>query len=691
MALIAAAGTVVAALVPLLVRARGGRGETRNRPAVLLPSRVRLVDRSNEVSQILDHLRRGEYMVAIEGSIGVGKSAVAAEVAHRMVDRVAVDGSRMPRRGRRYRWLVWIDAQNGCPTVAGIAAQLSLLSGDQLLSTASLTEKAHVLRTFLAAQPSILILDNVRLTATEAQEFLGFVRTLPSGSVAIVSSNTPGRMAAPRILVRELQRDFMRDLLLREARRLDVRSILDANSALIDEAYDLVGGNARAIELLVVACSRRPTTLRTVIEQVRAGTGDLADELFSRVWTDLPGDDRLVIVVCAYLKGRALPEQVRAALDISADRLTHSVERLWADGLLSALERGDQLYYTCAPALRGFVLNQTATSTVDKIRSRLAAYLIDRFRNDWEDAEGAIPHLDAIRLLVADLHDSGDHGASFDLFEVTLDIFFTLGLFDDRVSLGWLAYDAATSLADPEKQSLALSVVSSTHSLRGEYAEAAHAVDVGLNVATLAGSQREIARQLRCKGYNEFRSGRITEALATVADAEGMALAAGDLHNVVDILALSSAAQWHLGDLDACGTMLDRFLHYCRAIPWERGKAYPIREMGELALMARSYRDAELLLAESRAIAETYRDTRLLVRIALSESRLHLFSGRALRAYRGATDVRCQAGRLGLSGEFAEAQAVSQHALRAILFPPLRYLYRRKPRTRFTPMTIGGD
>ena len=205
------------------------------------------------------------------------------------------------------------------------------------------------------------------------------------------------------------------------------------------------------------------------------------------------------------------------------------------------------------------------------------------------------------------------------------------------------------------------------------------------------GPQAETARRLRRRGYDLYRTGSVVEALTVTAGAEDMALAAGDLDNVIDILALRSAAQWHLGDLASCQATAERFLRHCQAAPSERATAHAIRVLGELTIMRRSYRDAWLLLAESRSIAMRHRDVRLLVRTTLSEARLHLFGGHLLRARRRAAGVRREAGRTGMRGEQAEAGAVARAALLGLLFPPLRYHHRRHPRTRLTAVPVGVD
>lgn len=181
------------------------------------------------------------------------------------------------------------------------------------------------------------------------------------------------------------------------------------------------------------------------------------------------------------------------------------------------------------------------------------------------------------------------------------------------------------------------------------------------------------------------------DPMGVIDGAEEMAVTAGAPHNAVDILALRSAAEWHLGRFVECQRTVGRFLHLCEQINWERGKAYPIREKAEMAIVGRSFNDAEILLAESRLIAERYRDQRQLVRIGLSESRLLLHRRQIVSARRHGRTVTDTAERLGLRGEMGEADAVVRAANQAIILPWKRYSYFRNSRNRFTSMTIGGD
>lgn len=690
-------GAVGAALglPPLIASRRARRIELAaavRGPRLILPSRVQLVDRVGELAEIERHLRGGEFVVTVEGAIGVGKSALAMEAAHRLAtttDR----GRKRDSKSAGFEALVWIDAANQSPALADLARTLSLVTGERSLSAAPAAGKSEALRSFLAAHPTVLVIDNLRVPAGQGVPLPDFLRTLPSGSLAIVSSNTVGAVHGPRVRIAELERGDTLTLMAREAARRGVAGLAEPDAGLAEAAYRLVGGNPRAIGLLVLACSRFPGPPSELLGQLAADSGEIATALYDAVWSELSALSRDALVVCGYIAEGADLGQVSISLDVPEAEVRPVLAQLWADGLLGTAQTLGRTVYVCSPVLRAFTRAQREPGTLAQVRTRLGSYLAQRFTADWEDAAGAAGHIGAIRTLMRDLDRCGEYRLCLDLFTAVYDILFTLGLFDDRIDLGWVAYHAAGELGLPEEQSLALSVISSTHAIRGEDEQAARAVELGLDIARRSGSARETARQLRCEGFRLFRAGRAAEALAAVEaeDAENMARAAGDANNMIDILSLVGAARWHLGDLDGCEATVLRFVHECEQMPWERGKAYALRDLAEVRLMRRDYDQAQDLAGQARRIAEEYRDVRQAARIALTEARLHLFGGRMRQARDTARLAASQARSLLLAGEQAEADAVARIAGRALRMPWLRPAVTRRPRIRFTEMTVGGD
>lgn len=666
-------------------RERKAKAAEDHGPAILLPAPVPLVDRVCERAQILRHLAAGEPIVTVEGGRGVGKSAIVLDVAHEF----AANGGKTAKQAAA---LFWLDAQNDCPDLEDLARRLSLHSGQRFLTTAPAAEKAQALLSYFATNPTVLVVDNLRLRRNESAPLRELFRALPSGSRVLISSNSVGTLDGPRVTVAELAREDAWALVTQEAERSGVSGLVTADEVVVERVHQLVGGNPRAIRLFIAACAGQPGTVAELLDEIESGASEL-DTLYGVVWTELSEPARATLATCALLVAGTDLSQVAIALDLPEPQARETLRRLWTDGLIESSQALGRTIYRCPSALRRFVLDHTDAERLKQARTRLATSLAQRFGKEWEDAAGAATQVEAIRTLIHELADNGQHRLCLDLFAAVYDILLSLGLFDDRITLGWVAYRAAGALGLAEEQSLALSVVSSTHAIRGEDAEAAEAVRIGLEIARSSGSAREIARQLRCEGFRLYRAGRASEALNVVLseNAERMARDAADPNNMIDILSLIGAAQFHLGKLDECEATVMRFRDECERMPWERGKAYALRDLAEVRLMRGDQRGAADLAARAKEIATEYRDSRQLARIGLTEARLHLFAGRMRLARDTAAEAAQAAGNLPLLGEQAEALAIAREATRCLRMPWRRRQVTGKPRLRFTDWTIGGD
>ncbi|WP_156993502.1 ATP-binding protein [Pseudonocardia acaciae] len=313
-------------------RERKAKATEESGPATLLPAPVTLVDRVAELAQILGYMASGEPIITVEGGRGVGKSALVLVAAHRF----AATGN---RRGKvaKHAALFWIDAQNACPDLPDLARKLGLHSGVRSLTTAP-AEKAHAIRSYLAANPTVFVVDNLRLRSDEPAPLRELFEMLPSGSRAIISSNTVGVLSGPRVTVTELPREDARALVVREAERSKVDGLSAADESIMARVHRLVGGNPRAIRLFVTACAGQPGTVAELLDEIESGAGGM-DTLYGVIWTELSADARAALATCALLVSGADLSQVAIALARPEPDTKLALRRLWIDGLVESARR----------------------------------------------------------------------------------------------------------------------------------------------------------------------------------------------------------------------------------------------------------------------------------------------------------------------------------------------------------------
>ena len=659
---------------------------TATSPNTVLPPRTAtFIDRDGAMSTALLRIESGERVVTIEGVPGVGKSAVVAELAYRLQSR---ESSRRDLSGYSF---VWIDGRNACPSVNDVCREMTLQTGDQSLSSVAEQDKPAALRSHLARNDTVLLLDNITGEARSHNGSLReLVRAAPANAIVIASVNTPGALDGSRVILEELEPDYVFQLVQHETSRLSLDSPDLFDAAFSARLLGLVGGNPRMIEWFLRSLVCSPDTLDERFAAVENGEG--LRELFLPSWQTLSDEARTVLSVCACLNGRAIVEQLAVACELPHEMLASALAEVINIGFLTvarASARPD--VYTCIYSVQRFAETQTPRPAIAAFTARLAAHYIRSVARHGDDARAVAPHVEGIKAVLQQLFDEGNDAELQSLFMAVLDILFTLGLFDDRISTGTIAFESALRAENHRAASLATDVLSSTYAARGEVQRGREALALGRLAAERSGDRGEEARQMRAAGVINYKAGDALAALAAIDGAEAIAREAGELDIVVNLLGLRTVACWHLGQFPESKAAAERGLEVCHEISWQRATAYPLRNLAEVALRSGDVAYAAALLEQARSVATESGDRRQLARVSLTTARMSLLAGRPGPAKAEATRAVQEALDLGLPPELEEANALCKAAGRARWLVPLRLYYKWRRPARLTAAPIGGD
>ncbi len=660
--------------------------KVRKRQDFALPPRPDLVNRVGELAEAREKLQGGGSVVSIEGEVGVGKSATATELAYRLQERKGPQ-----RHRRRKRSFVWIECEDGCPSLTELCGSLSILTDDRALSVVARDEKFDAIRAHLAEQPTVLLLDNLRLSGdANSKALIRLLKTVPRNSLVIASVNSPGALPAPRVRLTELALEEARGLIRQEADRLGLSVPELRDEGFLDCMLELFGGNPHLIMSFLNGLESSPHSVEARLEAARCGGGD-DEAMLAEHLTSLSPNARAILSACALLRGNAIAAHLAVATRMSEDEVALLLTKLMAEGLVTCVRLKDRPnLFTCGVGVRNATLALTSREDTAAFTSRLAAHYIERFSTDWEDAAGALPHVGAFTVVAEELHTEGKGDELHALFTSVLDILFTLGKFDDRIAIATLAYKRAICDKNFQRAARASAARTMNCAIRGELEAAREMLSLGQLAAERAGLPGETARQRRVAAYVAYRSREPRKALALLDGADELAEAAGDRHILVDLQDLRAACRWYLGEMDACEAAALEHQRLSDSIPWERVKAYPLQMLGEVTMHRGEFAQAGELLACSRAIAIRYEDQRMQVRIAISEARLQLLGGRPLDGVKVAAAAIAQARSIGLREEIREASAL-RRALRWAILPPVRMYYSRRRPQRLADAPIAGD
>jgi hypothetical protein len=211
------------------------------------PDYGRFVGREAEMSQVVRILRPYPHsqhaLVTIDGIGGIGKSALALEVAHRYLrnyDRIPLE--------ERFEAIIWSSAKQTVLTAEGIATRrqalrtlddiytaIAVALQREEITEARPEEQAEVVRRALTRQRTLLLVDNLETVDDEA--VLSFLRELPAPTKAIITTRHRLDVAYPVRLVGMLWADAQK-LIAHECEKKGVALTADEARRL----YDRTGG-----------------------------------------------------------------------------------------------------------------------------------------------------------------------------------------------------------------------------------------------------------------------------------------------------------------------------------------------------------------------------------------------------------------------------------------------------------------
>jgi hypothetical protein len=252
-----------------------------------LPRRqhVKLIGREAELSEILSFLspRHRVGVVCISGGGGIGKTALALEIAH----HCCREAPRLPP-AERFEAIIWVTAKTAELLPAGqvrrqptftdldtvYRAIAELLDIPAIFRAATQPEKSILIARYLTEHRVLLMLDN--LENVDDQELMVFLRDLPAPSKAIVTTRHRVEVAVP-VFLRMLNEETAQELIRLECEQHHI--------SLTDEQIRLLLQRTGRLPLAIIrTLSRmawRGSSVETELQHLIDPHNDIYDFCFS--------------------------------------------------------------------------------------------------------------------------------------------------------------------------------------------------------------------------------------------------------------------------------------------------------------------------------------------------------------------------------------------------------------------------
>lgn len=323
-----------------------------------------LVGRGAEVSDIMATLRdpAGKWIVAIDGMEGIGKTALARDVAARCLEGGLFDALVWERAPSHDGGVGALTFESALDTVA---RQLGALDVPLLRAE----EKEARVRALLRSQRVLVVLDNLERAKEPQNEIARRLVPLLDPSKALLTSRHRFQGEIHAIHLTGLDEAGALRFIRHEAEEKGISRIATAKLSELQQIARLTGGSPLAMKLVVSQLGYLP--LETVLSQlrtVRIPEGELEDEyirfykiIFSPSWQLLSNDAKKLLISMAHFApgvGGTLPA-IKVISDLTDDVLTRSIDELWRLSFVEVSESPSlgQVRYSLHTLTQYFILS----------------------------------------------------------------------------------------------------------------------------------------------------------------------------------------------------------------------------------------------------------------------------------------------------------------------------------------------
>jgi tetratricopeptide (TPR) repeat protein len=326
-----------------------------------LPRRAPFFGRERDLEIALRALSPDDrtWGVLVDGIGGIGKSSLAIEAAWKCKDAGLFDA------------FIFVSAKQDALRPEGIRAVTAaaktldefLNETARVLGQAGIGQlagraKRDALLDALRATRALLIYDNLETLSKQEQEATAeFLRELPSGSKAIITSRRRGGEGGVWLRLDQLEWEGARAIIRNELTHdAGLASKLNAaGEARWQELYDETKGSPLAlVHALGLIRTRASLTFDGALRLLRGnGLGDLQTFIFSEAQRELTENDRIALNALSFFMPSATFEAWTAVSDLSRSALEVSLDRLSALSLVDIVAGADR--FALHPMTRNFV------------------------------------------------------------------------------------------------------------------------------------------------------------------------------------------------------------------------------------------------------------------------------------------------------------------------------------------------
>jgi len=318
-----------------------------------LPARGSFVGRQKYIQGTLEAMSSCS-LVSIEGLGGIGKTALALQVAYSCLDIGSTSQRKKETGCLRFYAIVWTTVRHKQLQLDSLLDTIARVLDYPSVLQQPMPEKEFQVSELLRKHNCLIIINNFEMVTDRG--IVEFLRNLPESSKALITTRHQTFRDARPISVHGLEYDETLLLISEEMKRLGLQSLEFSDEA-YREIYERTGGIPLAIKWSLGQIKQRGQSLDSVLDSLYHAQGDLFAFIFDRAWGLLTDFSKHILVTLPMFPARASKESVAAVADIPEPALTEGLGQLVEMWLIEPRfdTSGDaRVWYSIHPLVRAY-------------------------------------------------------------------------------------------------------------------------------------------------------------------------------------------------------------------------------------------------------------------------------------------------------------------------------------------------
>lgn len=244
---------------------------------LLLPRRQDFVGRTTDLQAVMASLNHPRsWLTSIEGIPGIGKTSLAIEAAHRVLENGCFEA------------MVYLTAKSYDLLLADIVDAVTRTVGQP--ESNETKQDVSIAYELLSAKRTLLIIDNFDTLSRDHSAICEFLRDLPAPSKALVTSRRLERLEATHVPLKGLAQGDAAAFVAQEWTKLFASTDPTVDHDLLRTA---TGGNPHFIKL-ALSQLRKGVRLDRIVKFLKDASGE-PFKFYDDLWNQLGDDERLIL------------------------------------------------------------------------------------------------------------------------------------------------------------------------------------------------------------------------------------------------------------------------------------------------------------------------------------------------------------------------------------------------------------